>query len=110
MSSLCFFEKKYYHLFFSFTKVHLVSFSSLLLKKALYRAKHRGSKEADLLLGGFVETHGLCLSTEELLDLNFILNHDDNIIFSWLNVTQTLPIDLKTMILDKLKNHTKTAV
>jgi len=88
----------------------LTLFTHLLFKKALYRAKHRGGKEADFLLGGFVETYGTSLNEEELFELNLLLEYDDNVIFSWLNVNQNPPVELKTTILKKLRNHLKTAV
>ncbi len=86
----------------------MTSFLSLYFKKAIYRAKHRGGKEADFLLGGFVETHGPFLDEKELGELNLILEYDDDAIFSWLNLNQKPPGELKTTILEKLRNHLKT--
>ncbi len=87
----------------------MTPFLLLHLKKAIYRAKHRGGKEADFLLGGFVDTHGPFLDEKELIELNLILEYDDNTIFSWLNSDQKPPVELKTTILAKLRNHLKTA-
>lgn len=81
----------------------MTPFSLLLFKKAFYRAKYRGGKEADFLLGGFVEDHGSSLDENELIELNLILEYDDNAIFSWLHMTQLPPVELKTMILKKMK-------
>lgn len=83
----------------------MTPFIHLLLKKALYRAKHRGGKEADFLLGGFVETYGPSLNEKELIELNLILEHDDNAIFSWLHMTHLPPVELKTTILEKMKTY-----
>jgi antitoxin CptB len=85
----------------------MTSFILLLLKKAIYRAKHRGGKEADFLLGGFVEAYGTSLNEDELFELNLILEYDDDAIFSWLSLNQKPPVELKTMILEKLRNHLK---
>lgn len=79
--------------------------SHLLFKKALYRAKHRGSKEADFLLGGFVETYGASLNEEEIFELNFLLEYDDTAIFSWLNMSQMPPVELKTTILERMRTY-----
>jgi len=96
--------------FHTLNKGHFLTPSiHLLFKKALYRAKHRGGKEADFLLGGFVEEHGSSLDEKELTELNLILEQDDNAIFSWLSLDQTPPVELKTMIFEKLRNYVKTA-
>ncbi|MBY0264226.1 MAG: succinate dehydrogenase assembly factor 2 [Holosporales bacterium] len=55
---------------------------SLRHKRLLYQATHRGTKEADLLLGGYVKHHILNLSEEELEALEVLLNLDDETIMS----------------------------
>ena len=56
---------------------------SILKKKILYRSKHRGTKEMDLLLGNFVNKYIDTFNNEELLELNTFLNHDDDVIDKW---------------------------
>lgn len=53
-------------------------------KRLKYRATHRGTKEADAILGGFVETHGPDLSDDKLDALEAILDCSDPDIADWL--------------------------
>ncbi len=54
-----------------------------LIKKIIYRATHRGSKEMDILLGQFAKQHIKDLSIEELKDLNEIMSIEDNLLYEW---------------------------
>lgn len=42
-------------------------------KRAFYRAHHRGTKEMDLILGGFADAEILALSNDELTDFEALL-------------------------------------
>ena len=55
----------------------------ILKKKILYRSTHRGSKEMDILLGGFVKKHINSLNLVELNKLMQILFIDDEILYRW---------------------------
>ena len=55
----------------------------ILKKQIIYRSMHRGTKEMDLLLGGFVKKYVNKLSETELKDLEKILLLDDEIIHKW---------------------------
>jgi antitoxin CptB len=57
---------------------------STLKKEILYKSKHRGSKELDLLIGGFVEAVVEELPAKELRQLVQLLNEDDVQIFQLL--------------------------
>jgi antitoxin CptB len=54
-----------------------------LKKKIIYRSKHRGSKEMDLLLGDFVLKYIDTFNDKELIDLNSLLNTEDEVIYNW---------------------------
>jgi len=56
---------------------------NLLKKKIIYRSMYRGTKEMDLLLGGFVKKYVNELSIKELKNLEKILLFDDEIINKW---------------------------
>ncbi len=51
-------------------------------KRLLYQATHRGTKEADLLLGEYVQHHMLAFSEEDLEALEALLSLDDEIIMA----------------------------
>ena len=54
-----------------------------LKKKIIYRSKHRGTKEMDLLLGNFVNKYIDSFSEIELEELMFLLNIDDDVLYKW---------------------------
>jgi len=55
-----------------------------LIKKLLYRANHRGTKEMDLLIGGFANENLKKLTFEELKEFELLLNFTDKELSSWL--------------------------
>ena len=54
-----------------------------LKKKILYRSKHRGTKEMDILLGNFVKRYVNFLNETELCELESLLNIDDDVLYKW---------------------------
>ena len=74
-----------------------------LKKKILYRSKHRGTKEMDLLLSNFVKKYINSLNESELCELELLLNIDDEILYKWyLNNKRTTLIP-ENSITKKLK-------
>ena len=57
--------------------------NELLKKQILYRSMHRGFKEMDLLLGGFVKKNISIFDNKDLKDLEKLLFIDDEIIYKW---------------------------
>ena len=53
-----------------------------LRKKIIFRSKHRGTKEMDLLLGSFVDKYIDTFNDKELVELNSMLNTEDEIIYN----------------------------
>lgn len=54
------------------------------LKKLIYVACHRGTKENDILLGAFAKSHLETLSPEDLNLFEKLLDERDDDIFGWL--------------------------
>ena len=54
-----------------------------LKKQILYRSMHRGFKEMDLLLGGFVKKNIEKFDSKDLNDLDKLLSLEDEIIYKW---------------------------
>ena len=52
-------------------------------KKIIYRSKHRGTKEMDLLLGNFVVKYIDTFNNKELSQLNNLLNIEDDVIYDY---------------------------
>ncbi len=55
-----------------------------LIKKLLYRANHRGTKEMDLVIGGFANENLKKLIFEKLKEFEILLNFTDKELSSWL--------------------------
>ena len=55
----------------------------LLKKQIVYRSTHRGTKEMDILLGGFVKKYVEQFDVSELIELKKLLFIDDEIIYNW---------------------------
>jgi antitoxin CptB len=53
------------------------------LKRLAWRAHHRGTKEADLLVGGFFDVHNASWSAAERALFADILNEQDVDIMAW---------------------------
>ena len=78
----------------------------ILKKKILYRCKHRGTKEMDLLLSNFVDKYIDNFSEKELFELEKLLNIDDEILYKWYshqNVDEVIPNNIITEKLKKFK-------
>ncbi len=61
------------------------------LKRLRYRAWHRGTKEADLLIGGFFDAEGAQWDQEELDWFEELLEEQDVDIMAWAIGTQPVP-------------------
>ena len=73
---------------------------SNLIKKLLYRSNHRGTKEMDLLIGGFANENLNKLNSDELKQFELLLNFTDKELSSWL-VDNKKNIDLENFSISK---------
>lgn len=60
-------------------------------KRILFRCWHRGMKEMDLLLGGFVNAKIDELTDAELDELENLMNANDQDLYAWMSGRQPLP-------------------
>ena len=61
------------------------------LKRLHFRSHHRGTKEADLLIGGFFDAHGAGWSDEEMELFEALLEEQDVDIMAWAMGTAAAP-------------------
>ena len=61
----------------------------LLKKKIIYRSNYRGTKEMDKLLGAFTKKYINELSSQDLLDLEKLLNIDDDNLYNFYKKLKT---------------------
>jgi antitoxin CptB len=62
-------------------------------RRILFRANHRGTKEADLMVGGFVARHVAGMDEAELDALEAVLAHTDADLTDWLMGRKPVPAD-----------------
>jgi antitoxin CptB len=55
-----------------------------LRRKLGFRAWHRGTREADLLIGSFADRHVAALNLEELAQFQRLLEENDPDIYDWM--------------------------
>jgi antitoxin CptB len=64
-----------------------------LLKRLGFRAWHRGTKEADLLIGGFFDSFSAEWSDEEMALFERLLEEDDVDVMAWAIGTLSVPAE-----------------
>ena len=74
-----------------------------LKNKIIYRASYRGSKEMDILMTNFVKSLVNNLNLEELKELNYLVNLDDEVLK---NIKNNILID-NMQITNLIKNFQK---
>jgi antitoxin CptB len=73
-------------------------------KRLLYQSRHRGTQEADLLIGNFAERY-LPTMTDAQLDLfEQLLDENDVDLVNWITGRAAVPAGLESEVLELLKN------
>lgn len=75
-------------------------------KRLLWRATHRGIKEMDLILGGFVMKHLDRFSTVELDQLEAIMEIPDQEMLSWATKQEPVPERYASPLLVRILDYT----
>jgi antitoxin CptB len=73
------------------------------LKRLRFRAWHRGTKEADLLIGGFFDAHAQGWSDAEIDLFEAMLEEQDVDIMAWAMGTQDVPERYAGTLIQALK-------
>ena len=71
-------------------------------RRLLFRAHHRGTKEADLMVGGFVTRHIHAFTEAELDELEAVLEYQDVDLTDWLMGRRPVPPSHATPILSRM--------
>ncbi len=61
------------------------------LKQLHFRAWHRGTREADFMIGGFFDRYGKSWSDEEMNWFDRLLEEEDVDVMAWAIGTQSVP-------------------
>ena len=75
-------------------------------RRLLFRCRHRGIREMDLVLGRFADAYLAALSDGELDELERWLDIPDQQIFAWVNGTEAPPPDIDTALFRRLREQT----
>lgn len=77
---------------------------SILKKKLLYRSKYRGIKELDLIFKNYIENYFHQLNSDDLFELNQLLEIPDLELLKFLLNPETAPSNLKNKTFFRLIN------
>jgi len=73
------------------------------LKRLRWRAHHRGTKEADLLIGGFFDAHHAAWGADECTLFEEMLQEQDVDIMAWAHGTAEIPERFEGPMIEALK-------
>jgi antitoxin CptB len=73
------------------------------LRRLQWRAHHRGTREADMLIGGFFDAHHASWSADERTLFDQLLEEQDVDIMAWAIGTAEAPERFAGSIIDALK-------
>ncbi len=75
-------------------------------RRLLFRCRHRGIREMDLVLGRFADAHLAALNDRDLDELERWLEIPDQQIFAWVNGTEAAPAEVDTPLFRRLREQT----
>jgi antitoxin CptB len=71
-------------------------------RRLLFRALHRGTKELDLMLGGFVARHIASFTAAELDEIEAVLEHSEMDLADWLTGRRPIPPEADSPMLRRI--------
>jgi antitoxin CptB len=74
------------------------------LKRLRFRAWHRGTKEADLLIGGFFDRHSASWDDQEITWYETLLEEQDVDIMAWAIGAQPVPERYRGKMMSAMKS------
>ena len=74
-------------------------------KRLIWRATHRGIKEMDLILGGFVRRHLASFSETEIADLERIMDIPDQEMLGWATKQAPVPSEHASPLLSRILDY-----
>lgn len=73
------------------------------LKRLLFRADHRGTREADYIIGGFARRHAAGWGEAELVWFEALLHEQDVDVMAWALGTAEPPVRFQGPLMEALK-------
>jgi antitoxin CptB len=72
-------------------------------KRLLYRAMHRGFKEADIVVGRFAEAHLAGMTEAETEEFRLLLEVPDQELYAWIIRRSEAPANYRGPVLEKMQ-------
>jgi antitoxin CptB len=72
-------------------------------RRIRFRAWHRGTREMDLMMGGFADAALPGLNDAELDEFEHLLDLPDPLVFAWLAGFEDVPAEEETALLKKVR-------
>jgi antitoxin CptB len=72
-------------------------------KRLLYRAMHRGFKEADIVVGRFAEANLAAMTDEEAEEFRLLLEVPDQELYAWVIGREEPPENYRGPVLEKMQ-------
>ena len=82
---------------------------SIKRKQLIFRSWHRGTREIDLMLGGFADAHLPQFDARQLALYDRLLNNSDPDIFNWITAQEPVPPAEDNEVVELLLKFFKTA-
>ncbi len=79
-----------------------------LRKKLVFRAWHRGTREADLIVGSFAKKYINSFTQEQVMQFQDLLSLSDPDIYNWITGREEIPSTVDTPVLRLLCDHQYT--
>ena len=73
-------------------------------RRLLFRATHRGTRENDFLVGGFVAARLADFSPADIADLELIMDLPDPLLADWLTGRRPIPAEHDTPMLRAMRD------
>lgn len=73
-------------------------------RKLIFRADHRGTKEMDLLMGGFAKKHVPDFNEDELAQFEELLQENDPNLYNWITGKEEPPEHVQCAVYERLKS------
>lgn len=78
------------------------------VRRLRFRSWHRGTREMDLILGGFADKHLDGFTDDELDQFEAMLGENDPDIYNWITGRETPPESADSAVLQAVANHVAT--
>lgn len=74
-------------------------------RRLRFRAWHRGTKEMDLILGGFIDAHGDALSETDMDFFEALMEVPEQDAYAWISGKRPVPARFDTAQMARLRAH-----